>query len=74
MYGMALTFSLPFSNFLILLLLLMLFITTLCSYFLIYHWYAYGEKRTISTGTTGLYLAGVVCFFSGMAIAILMTL
>lgn len=71
---MPFTLSLSFSHFLMLVFFLMLFVTTLYSYVLIYHWRVYGESSVITIHTIILYLVGVVFLFGGMATAIGMTL
>ena len=64
------TFSLPFSYVLLLIFFLMLFVVTLYSAILIYHWQAYGKNKTIIVYTLTLYSIGVVILFGGMAVAI----
>lgn len=56
------------------LFLIMLFVATLFSFFLIYHWRSYGESSVVVTPTLAVYLIGTLCFFAGMGTAVLTTL
>lgn len=53
--------------------LIMLFIATLYSAILIYHWRSYGENDAITASTTAIYLIGAACWLGGMGVATLMT-
>lgn len=66
--------SLSVPNFLLLAFLVACVVTILLSCFLIYHWRAYGESKTITTTTTLVYLIGIACLVGGMATAVLITL
>ena len=68
------TFSLPFSQVLSLLFLVMLLISTLYSFVLIYHWRVYGESQAIVTQTVIIYLIGLVGLFIGMGSAVSMAI
>ncbi len=50
-----------------------LFFVTLSASFLIYHWYAYGEERSVNLTATLLYLAGCVLALLAMGGSILAT-
>jgi len=64
------TFTFDTAQALELLFFIILFATTLYSSFIVYHWHAYGEKKSTNARATIMYLVGVGACLIGMLVAI----